>query len=278
MTSSNVLYWWEYEILTREICEQVIKFSGQSNISVKHDIMVSNGVRDKQVDVYWEAVDEFGRLQKNIVECKCWKSSVKAEHIESLEAFINSDPNMRGIYVTKIGYQKGALRVCEKCGIIPFVLKEPDDKFWKNRIHTYLIRITFVTPECDVKLELLGIDDETLVSNSTIIDSNRQKWNPEDFAKELIQKIPIAELVEASRSGTDIVKNIQLEGHSLTDGNLNEDLPEVRLICSNIEIESSTRNIKISGKNKVKYVFQNKLDNNVYIFGSNLNVITKRNE
>jgi len=28
----------------------------------------------------------------------------------------------------------------------------------------------------------------------------------------------------------------------------------------------------------VKYVFQNKLDNNVYIFGSNLRVIAKRNE
>lgn len=70
-----------------------------------------------------------------------------------LKAILEDLPGQpRGIFVTKTGYQSGAMDVAKANGIITYELREPTDADWKGRIKTIILNFKAYMPDTRVKV------------------------------------------------------------------------------------------------------------------------------
>ena len=98
-----------YEKLTQYIFSQIVNQDQTNNIEVQHDIILSGKTTKHQIDVYWE-FEVGGITYRNIIQAKDWTSKVKMSDMLAFKAVIDDLPfGTNGIYVSKGGYQSGAL-------------------------------------------------------------------------------------------------------------------------------------------------------------------------
>lgn len=156
-----------YEKLTKKIFNQIVNQNGTHNIEVNHDVILQGKSTTHQIDVYWE-FDLGGIQYRTIIQAKDWKTKVKKEHIFSLKGIIDDLPyGTSGIFVSKSGFQSGAIEVARKYGIRLYELREPTDKDWENTITSVEIHQHLYFPYFkNLKLKL---DPEWLASH---IDRN----------------------------------------------------------------------------------------------------------
>src|ERR1700730_18203004 len=96
----------EYELLVREIFQQLLDQDYVSNIVVEHNV-VKHGLKGKhQIDVYWE-FRQVGVIHQVVVQAKNWAKPVDHGQILELDSVLHSLPGTRGIMVTASGYQEG---------------------------------------------------------------------------------------------------------------------------------------------------------------------------
>jgi hypothetical protein len=116
-----------YEQVTRAIFNQIVNtdFEGEGvrSIDVKHNATLQGRLSTHQIDVYWKF--EVGGVEyQTIVQARDWESKIKQGHILEFKGVLDDIPGQpRGIYVTRSGYQKGALTLAHACGIELFVLR-----------------------------------------------------------------------------------------------------------------------------------------------------------
>lgn len=142
-----------YEENVRDIFQAIIDYDNPDwdykKISVKHNVTLpGKSGTTHQIDVFWEF--EIGGISyKTIVEVKDWKSPVKQEQIHSFYSVINDiEGCSKGIFVSKNGFQSGAITFAKTNGINLFQIdKNAPIKVWLDDITTNYTDVHFYIDE-----------------------------------------------------------------------------------------------------------------------------------
>jgi len=135
----------EYELLTKEIFETLLKASGIT-VNVQHNVEIQGKAFKHQIDVYWE-YQIAGIIHKVAIECKNYNSNVSVAKIRDFYGVLSDIGNVNGVIVSKVGFQKGAKEFAEFYGINLRELREPTDEDWKGRVKTIQIDMNIVTTQ-----------------------------------------------------------------------------------------------------------------------------------
>lgn len=195
----------EYEKLTQNIFSQILNQTAVNTIEVKHDVILQGITTTHQIDVYWE-FDFSGIKYRTIIQAKDWKNKVPQKEMLAFKAIIDDLPSgTKGIYVSKSGYQSGAVEVAKKHGISIFCLREPSDDDWDGMIKTIELNFNIKSPVYkDLSVEFDGewfktnvpnykdyVDGKTFDANSVLYDDSGKKlYVLKDIIRKLISQSP----------------------------------------------------------------------------------------
>lgn len=113
----------EYELLVREIYQQILDQDKVGNVVVEHDVLKQGIATKHQIDVYWEFT-RGGISHRVAVQVKQWKRPISKGAMLTFKGVLDDLPGTVGVMVTAQGYQQGALEVATKYGITICELKE----------------------------------------------------------------------------------------------------------------------------------------------------------
>lgn len=147
----------EYEEFVQRLQQALLDsepLMNQKNVEIERNkkIVDNNGIK-REFDLYWE-YELAGVIYKTIIECKDYSSSISLEKIDALIGKIRDIPDLKPIFATRIGYQKGAERKAQKNKIDLLIVREQCDEDWFDKDGTPLIR---------------GIDIQMIVNPRTTI-------------------------------------------------------------------------------------------------------------
>lgn len=145
----------EYERFVRDIVEAVLRAQGLETVEVKHDVQVQGISRSHQIDVYWE-YRLGGVLHRVIINCKRYTHPVEVTDVLTLSGVLFDMPGVRGLIVTTVGYQKGALEYAKTHQIGLKIVRPPQDSDWQGRIRAIKGQLHLRVPElieCNIQLD-----------------------------------------------------------------------------------------------------------------------------
>ena len=115
----------EYEIFAQEVYQLLLDAGKPRGAKVKHDIkLMGESGCEHQIDVYWEYKLD-GKIHRVAIECKNYSSSVPVGKVRDFFGVLHDLGDMRGIMVSKKGFQEGAKKFAEQYGISLHELREP---------------------------------------------------------------------------------------------------------------------------------------------------------
>ena len=82
------------------------------------------GARATHVVDVWVVFTRFGMQTKWVVECKCWQTNVPKEKVLALKSLVEDVGADRGILVSQVGFQPGAVRAAEHTNVYLTGLEE----------------------------------------------------------------------------------------------------------------------------------------------------------
>ncbi len=117
----------DYEILTKNIHETLMRAEGHNTVSVDHDVKVpGRSGHHHQIDVFWK-FKVAGVEYRTAVECKHHSRPVSIEIVKGFAALLDDIGNISGIIVTTVGFQKGAQSFAESRGVRLLTIRSPRD-------------------------------------------------------------------------------------------------------------------------------------------------------
>lgn len=168
----------EYEQFVRGIVEAVLRAQGLETVQVKHNVQVQGISRPHQIDVYWE-YHLGGVLHRVIINCKRYTHTVEVTDVLTLSGVLSDMPGVRGLIVTTVGYQKGALEYAKIHHIGLKIVRPPQDSDWEGRIRTLRGQLHIGVPEllsCKIQLNpewvKANVDDPASVTGSGVYDAH----------------------------------------------------------------------------------------------------------
>ena len=154
MTNENT----DYELLAKEIYQAINSDEGFKNIDVQHNIKLAGKSGCKhQIDVYWE-FENMGETHKVAIECKNFSKAVPVGRVRDFFGVLHDIGDVKGVFVTKVGYQSGAVKFAEHYNISLKEMRPPVDKDWKGRARDLVVNINGielnnVIPQPDIDME-----------------------------------------------------------------------------------------------------------------------------
>ena len=106
----------EFEIFCMETLKAYAEREKLQNFSIKHDQKIESDDGTYQIDVIAEYT-ALGAKNVVLVECKKHSNSVKRDVVTNLHAKLLSLGAQKGIIISTVGYQRGAVQYAEKHGI-----------------------------------------------------------------------------------------------------------------------------------------------------------------
>ena len=107
----------EFEKFSKELYEELLGQHDLKNLKIQHDISLRGTTGQlHQIDVYWEFM-LGGITHKVAVECKDYTSAVTIGRIRDFAAALDDIGGIKGIFLTKVGYQSGAKLFAKGKGI-----------------------------------------------------------------------------------------------------------------------------------------------------------------
>lgn len=136
----------EYECLVQDIYKEILKSEGINNIKVEHDITLKGKTTSHQIDVYWE--HKIGNSKfRTIIQAKDWNYSVPQKEMLAFAEIIKELPTgTKGIFISKSGYQKGAIDVARANGIDIYELRETNINDFQDKIMKMKVDLNIETP------------------------------------------------------------------------------------------------------------------------------------
>lgn len=136
----------EYECLVQDIYKEILQSEGINNIKVEHDITLKGKTTNHQIDVYWE--HKIGNSKfRTIIQAKDWKYSVPQKEMLAFSEIIKDLPTgTKGIFISKSGYQKGAIDVARANGIDIYELRKPNTNDFKNKMMKLQVNFNIEMP------------------------------------------------------------------------------------------------------------------------------------
>lgn len=112
-----------YELIVREIYQQMLDQDQAQNVDVQHNVQKQGRATSHQIDVYWEFC-LGGVTHKVAVQAKRWKNPIRKGDVLTFKGVLEDLPGTIGIMVTSSRYQKGAVDVAKAAGIMICNLQE----------------------------------------------------------------------------------------------------------------------------------------------------------
>lgn len=117
----------EYEKFTQEIYNEILKNLYVKNIEVRHNVkLMGKSGQKHQIDVYWEYQYDNTTF-KIVIECKNYNHTVSIGKVRDFFWVLYDLEDVKGIMVTKKGYQEGAKKFGAHYGIDLMELREPEE-------------------------------------------------------------------------------------------------------------------------------------------------------
>ncbi|MEK8128856.1 restriction endonuclease [Paenibacillus filicis] len=82
---------------------------------------------------YWE-FEMVGQKHRIAIECKNYTNDIQIGRIRDFFGVVYDIGNIKGIFVTKKGYQSGAKSYADYYGISLQEMREPTEEDWKGRV------------------------------------------------------------------------------------------------------------------------------------------------
>jgi hypothetical protein len=137
----------DYERLTRDVYEALLRSDGIDTVEVCHDTEVlGRSGCSHQIDVYWE-FRLGGVLFRTAIECKRYASSLEIGRVRDFYAALADIGNIQGIIVTTTGYQSGAKKFADFYGINLLELRTPAETDWAGKFKDVAIGMNVCTPK-----------------------------------------------------------------------------------------------------------------------------------
>ncbi|MCL1873353.1 MAG: restriction endonuclease [Clostridiales bacterium] len=134
----------EYEKLTQEIYQTLNDAEGIQTTNIQHNIKVKGKSGcEHQIDVYWE-FKNIGETHCVAIECKNFSDTVSIGRVRDFFGVIHDIGNIKGVFVSKYGFQAGAKQFAKYYGISLKEMRPPTDKDWEGRIRTLDLTISEV--------------------------------------------------------------------------------------------------------------------------------------
>ena len=111
---------------------------------------------DPKVDIYWE-YEIADITHKTVIECKNYKKAVGVDDVREFGNKIQDIGDVRGVFVSKNGFQDGAKKVAKHFDIELLNIRELVEEDWAGRIREVNVRmhissparIKKITPKCN---------------------------------------------------------------------------------------------------------------------------------
>jgi hypothetical protein len=273
----------DYESLVEVVFTQLLEQDSVKNIVIEKNKILQGKTTSHEIDVYWEFF-AGGIKYSTIIQAKDWEQKVPQGEMLKLKAIIDDLPGQpRGIFITKTGYQSGAMDVAKANGIITYELREPTDKDWEGRIKTIVLNFKAYIPNTkvevladndwlqseikrlglqEVRLSVSGMENEIFLKNE-----DGSIWKSLlDIKNEEQKKIGMTEV-----HGKEVL--IPMEKDRYIDTG-NSDFPRMKIkavkaIVSNGVIENT---LEIDGSEMVGYMLRNLIDNSEIVLDKNAKI------
>lgn len=173
----------KYEHLAQEIYEEILKSEGINTIKVQHNVILKGKTTNHQIDVYWE-YKIANSIFSMVIQAKDWKKPVpKKEMLAFVEIIKDLPTGTKGVFISKSGYQSGAIQVAKANGIDIYVLKEADSNDFNDKMMKLKLNICLKTPVYkDLKIKVNKNknsninENELCIQRDTIVyEKNKEK-------------------------------------------------------------------------------------------------------
>ena len=123
-----------YELLAQAIWQAVNDQEEVTNVKVQCNVTLPGSLTSHEIDVYWE-FERSGVTYRTVVQAKDWINPVKQEQLIAFKKVLEDLPGQpRGIFVTRTGYQRGALQVAKATGIELYELRQVDNQIGRAHV------------------------------------------------------------------------------------------------------------------------------------------------
>ena len=259
----------EYEKFTQEIYNEILKNLYVKNIDVKHNVKLTGKSGQKhQIDVYWEYQYDNTTF-KIAIECKNYNHTVSISKVRDFFGVLYDLEDVKGIMVTKKGYQEGAKKF------------EPEEG-------EAIVAETTLTIDSSVRHRLFQVDEDWAKEHDFNIQLYKERldWLFSPNCSKWIHAthIPLTTKENKIRDAKgEIIADIQ---------KLEEEIPEncqqnkdyvfpfddayIKTDCGNIKIKeikfeyenhTETKQIKIDAQNITKAILKNTISKEVQLIG-----------
>lgn len=250
----------EYEIFTKEVYDYIIKEEGFKDIEVLHNVKkIGLSGNEHQIDIYFE-YKFAGSIHSIAIECKDYKSRIPQEKIMAFKSKISDLKVNKGIFVSKMGFQKGAITYGEAYGIELIELKRPEDYNWKGLIKNIELKLNIYNVS-QIKIIEIKADEEWKKLNKIgevifhykgdvgeLYFYNHQK-EKEFSMLDLINKLPTSDLPLGTNRYTF---NFTDKKYLYSD--LEEIFIKIIYIIVEYNIEILETEIKVNAENSIKAI------------------------
>lgn len=155
----------DYEILTKNIHQALLKAEGYDTIEIQHDVKIAGRSSQKhQIDVYWK-FSIAGVVYQTAIECKRYKKPIEVGAVRNFFGALEDIGNINGIMVTTEAYQSGAETYAASKGIRLLVIRSPTDVDLSGLLRTIIIQ--FIAAFKNVVGRDIQLTDEWIAANSS---------------------------------------------------------------------------------------------------------------
>ena len=272
----------EYEKFTQEIYNEILKNLYVKNIEVRHNVkLMGKSGQKHQIDVYWEYQYDNTTF-KIVIECKNYNHTVSIGKVRDFFGVLYDLEDVKGIMVTKKGYQEGAKKFGAHYGIDLMELREPEEG-------EAIVAETTLTIDSYARHRLFLVDEDWAKAHDFNIQLYKKRLDCLSFSPSSNKwinstHIPLTTKENKIRNAKDeIIADIQ---------KLEEELPEncqqnkdyifpfddafIKTDCGNIKIKeikfeyenhTEMKQFKIDAQNITKAILKNTISKEVQLIG-----------
>ncbi len=154
----------DYEVLTKNIHQALLKADGHNTIEIQHDVKIEGRSKQKhQIDVYWR-FSIGGVTYQTAIECKRYKSSISVGMVRNFFGALEDVGNINGVMVTTHGYQRGAETYAASKGIKLLIIRSPTDSDLSGLLKVIVIQ--FIVAVKNIVGRDICLTDEWVAANS----------------------------------------------------------------------------------------------------------------
>ena len=133
----------EYELAVKAVYEAILNQGNAENSEVKHNqkLVGKSGVAH-QIDVLWR-FRQAGVEHLVLIECKNYGGTVELGDVREFHSVVDDITGARGVMVTRVGFQSGAVDYAKYHGIGLKLLRAPEEQDWAGYIKGVNVYIIF---------------------------------------------------------------------------------------------------------------------------------------